>query len=172
MSDIDLEALRRQARQLERNEGKGGGGFAPSFDFILDELEDYGWLVLATVVGIGLSIYLGSFAPIIYLAVVIGAGMVLALAWMVVEPVFEFVMDHLEEIKEGVAVLPGLLLEIGVLVSSLSQGKGTVDAFVLAFISFALISGLTRLAFWLLEWAVEHWGWGLLILFTLGVFLK
>ncbi len=157
MSDIDLEALRRQARVLERNEQGGGGDFAPSFDFILDDLEEYGWLILAIAACIVLSIYLGSFAPIIYLVVVIGAGMVLALAWMIVEPIYEFVMDNLEDIRESVAVIPGLLLGIGMFVSSLSQGKNIVEAFVLAFISFALISGLTHLVLWLLEKVVEYW---------------
>ena len=113
--------------------------------------------------GIGLSIYLGSFAPIITLAMICAAALVLALAWMIVEPIFDFVMDHLEDLKEGGAVLPGFLLGFGMFVFSLSQGENPVEAFVLAFISFALISGLTRLAFWVLEKAVENWAWALVV---------
>ena len=55
-------------------------------------------------------------------------------------------------------VLTGSAASIGMFVTSLSQGKNVVEAFVLAFICFALISGLTRLAFWLLELALENWG--------------
>ena len=170
METPDIEEARRIARELEHNERKRGGlGFELPLDFDLDDFEEYGWLFLAVAACIGLSIYLGSFTPIIYLVVVIGAGMVLALAWMIVAPIYEFVMDNLEDIRESVAVIPGLLLGIGMFVSSLSQGKNVVEAFVLAFISFALISGLSRLAFWLLELAVENWGWAMVLgLFAFG----
>lgn len=64
MAIPDIVESRRIAEELESKERKmRGGDLALSLNFDLDDLEEYGWLILAITVCIGLSIYLGLFAP-------------------------------------------------------------------------------------------------------------
>ena len=123
MAIPDIEESRRIAEELEKSERKRGGlGFELPLDFDLDDLEEYALPALLVAACIGLSFYLGTFVPILYLAVVFAAGMALGLAWVLVKPVFEYAMDNYEVIKDSITVLPALLLGIGMFVYPFPRG--------------------------------------------------
>ena len=170
MSDIDLEALRRQASQLERSEQGGGFGFEPSTDDV--------WPVVGVVLGLAVVVVAlvhalasGNWAFVI--GGVLLAGVVSFLMELpdMLGNAFEFALDNFEDIKAWILFIPAVLAALVVFIGALNDGTNLFVALLIGCLSFGGLAALGQLAFWLLEKAVEYW-WVIVGLLVLGVLLN
>ncbi len=161
MSDIDLEVLRRQVRGLESQERKAGGGdFAASFDFILDDREEYALPALLAVVVAGLLLHAwlsGNWSLVGGLALLFVVVGFLSELPAIVTGIFEFTQDNYEDIKAWILFIPAVLGALVIFTGALNDGTNLFVALLISCFSFGAFAALGQLVFWLMERAVEYW---------------